>query len=203
MPLKYPSKKVMNEAIALYIAELRKPAAVAFCLDYSGSMSGNGERELKSAMDFILDYNKASEERLQFSKYDKIIVIPFDSKNRTVLTGNGSYTGDLISKINQSIPGGGTNIYRCTVEALKQLEKTGKDYVKSVILMSDGHSNMGRIEDVASYYSRMTEKIPVYSIMFGQSSEDELEGLANLTNAKVFDGRTSLIRAFKEVRSYN
>ena len=203
MPLKYPSKKVMNEAIALYIAELRKPAAVAFCLDYSGSMSGNGETELKSAMDFILDYNKASEERLQFSKYDKIIVIPFDSNNRTVLTGNGSYTGNLITKINQSRPGGGTNIYGCTVEALKQLEKTGKDYMKSVILMSDGYSNIGRIEDVASYYSRMTEKIPVYSIMFGQSSEDELENLASLTNAKVFDGRTSLIRAFKEVRSYN
>ena len=203
MPLKYPSKKVMNEAIALYIAELRKPAAVAFCLDYSGSMSGNGETELKSAMDFILDYNKASEERLQFSKYDKIIVIPFDSNNRTVLTGNGSYTENLITKINQSRPGGGTNIYGCTFEALKQLEKTGKDYMKSVILMSDGYSNIGRIEDVASYYSRMTEKIPVYSIMFGQSSEDELEGLANLTNAKVFDGRTSLIRAFKEVRSYN
>ena len=166
-------------------------------------ISGNGEMELKSAMDFILDYNKASEERLQFSKYDKIIVIPFDSNNRTVLTGNGSYTGNLITKINQSRPGGGTNIYGCTVEALKQLEKTGKDYMKSVILMSDGYSNIGRIEDVASYYSRMTEKIPVYSIMFGQSSEDELENLANLTNAKVFDGRTSLIRAFKEVRSYN
>ena len=62
---------------------------------------------------------------------------------------------------------------------------------------------MGSFDDVMSYYSSMTEKIPVYSIMFGQSSEDELGNLANLTNAKVFDGRTSLIRAFKEVRSYN
>lgn len=203
MPLKYPSKKVMNEAIALYIAELRKPAAVAFCLDYSGSMTGSGETELKSAMDFILDYDKASEERLQFSKYDKIVVIPFDSDNRTVLTGNGSYTDSLITRINDSKPSGGTNIYGCTVEAFKQLEKTGKDYTKTVILMSDGYSNMGSFDDVMRYYSSMSEKIPVYSIMFGQSSEDELGNLANLTNAKVFDGRTSLIRAFKEVRSYN
>ena len=203
MPLKYPSKKVMNEAIALYIAELRKPAAVAFCLDYSGSMTGSGETELKSAMDFILDYDKASKERLQFSKYDKIVVIPFDSDNRTVLTGNGSYTDSLITRINDSKPSGGTNIYGCTIEAFKQLEKTGKDYTKTVILMSDGYSNMGSFDDVMSYYSSMTEKIPVYSIMFGQSSEDELGNLANLTNAKVFDGRTSLIRAFKEVRSYN
>lgn len=203
MPLKYPSKKVMNEAIALYIAELRKPAAVAFCLDYSGSMYGRGERELKSAMEFILDADKASEERLQFSKYDKIFVIPFDSDNRTVLSGSGDNTKKLIERINEADPSGGTNIYGCTVEAFKQLEKTGKDYTKTVILMSDGYSNMGSFDDVMSYYSSMTEKIPVYSIMFGQSSEDELGNLANLTNAKVFDGRTSLIRAFKEVRSYN
>lgn len=203
MPLKYPSKKVMNEAIALYIAELRKPAAVAFCLDYSGSMYGRGERELKSAMEFILDADKASEERLQFSKYDKIFVIPFDSDNRTVLSGSGDNTKKLIERINEADPSGGTNIYGCTVEAFKQLEKTGKDYTKTIILMSDGYSNTGRFDDVTNYYLNMTEKIPVYSIMFGDSSEYELGNLANLTNAKVFDGRTSLIRAFKEVRSYN
>lgn len=203
MPLKYPSKKVMNEAIALYIAELRKPAAVAFCLDYSGSMYGRGERELKSAMEFILDADKASEERLQFSKYDKIFVIPFDSDNRTVLSGSGDNTKKLIERINEADPSGETNIYGCTVEAFKQLEKTGKDYTKTIILMSDGYSNTGRFDDVTNYYLNMTEKIPVYSIMFGDSSEYELGNLANLTNAKVFDGRTSLIRAFKEVRSYN
>lgn len=203
MLLKYPSKKVMNEAIALYIAELRKPAAVAFCLDYSGSMYGRGERELKSAMEFILDADKASEERLQFSKYDKIFVIPFDSDNRTVLSGSGDNTKKLIERINEADPSGGTNIYGCTVEAFKQLEKTGKDYTKTIILMSDGYSNTGRFDDVTNYYLNMTEKIPVYSIMFGDSSEYELGNLANLTNAKVFDGRTSLIRAFKEVRSYN
>ena len=120
-----------------------------------------------------------------------------------VLTGNGNYTKNLITKINDSKPSGGTNIYGCTVEAFKQLEKVGKDYTKTVILMSDGYSNMGSFDDVMYYYSGMTEKIPVYSIMFGQSSEEELGNLANLTNAKVFDGRTSLIRAFKEVRSYN
>lgn len=203
MPLKYPSKKVMNEAIALYIAELRKPAAVTFCLDYSGSMTGNGESELRTAMNFILDYDKASEERLQFSKYDYISVIPFDSDNRNVWSTYGDNTKNIIDKINSEIPAGGTNIYGCTLQALKGLEKLSGDYTKTVILMTDGYSNIGRIEDIASYYSNMKEKIPVYSIMFGQSSEQELGNIASLTNAKVFDGRTSLIRAFKEVRSYN
>ena len=39
--------------------------------------------------------------------------------------------------------------------------------------------------------------------MFGSSNDKQLNDIANLTNAKVFDGKTNLIRAFKEVRSYN
>jgi Ca-activated chloride channel family protein len=45
--------------------------------------------------------------------------------------------------------------------------------------------------------------IPIYSIMFGNADESELLDIANLTNAKVFDGRTDLLKAFKEVRGYN
>ena len=38
---------------------------------------------------------------------------------------------------------------------------------------------------------------------FGVQSEDELEDIAELTNAKVFDGKNDLLKAFKEVRGYN
>ena len=203
IPLKYPSKKVMNEAIGLYIAELRKPAAVAFCLDYSGSMSGNGVTQLKDAMEFILDSEKASTERLQFSKNDNIIVIPFDTSNRSTWYSKGNNTSELITKISSARPTGGTNIYGCSVEALKELKKYNDDYTKSVILMTDGLSNTGSYTSLVNYYQILDEKIPIYSIMFGASDETELTNIANLKNAKVFDGRTSLIRAFKEVRSYN
>ena len=40
---KFPSKKVIDSAIDLYIEKLRKPTHVVFCLDYSGSMYGEGE----------------------------------------------------------------------------------------------------------------------------------------------------------------
>lgn len=203
IPLKYPSKKVMNEAIGLYIAELRKPAAVAFCLDYSGSMSGNGEDELKNAMEFILDSEQASTERLQFSRNDNIIVIPFDSKNRSTWYSKGNDTSEIITKIRGARPTGGTNIYGCSITALEELNKLSDEYTKSVILMTDGLSNTGRYDKLVSYYRTLNVRIPVYSIMFGASDETELTNIANLTNAKVFDGRTSLIRAFKEVRSYN
>ena len=45
--------------------------------------------------------------------------------------------------------------------------------------------------------------IPVYSITFGSASEEELKEIAQLTNAKVFNGKTNLLQAFKEVRGYN
>ena len=46
-------------------------------------------------------------------------------------------------------------------------------------------------------------KIPVYSIMFGNADSEQLNRIANLTSGKVFDGRTNLLEAFKIVRGYN
>ena len=46
-------------------------------------------------------------------------------------------------------------------------------------------------------------KIPVYSIMFGNASSRQLTNISDLTSGKVFDGRTNLLEAFKTVRGYN
>ena len=45
--------------------------------------------------------------------------------------------------------------------------------------------------------------IPVFSIMFGDADETQLEELARLTNARVFDGRENLTEAFRSVKGYN
>ena len=201
--LKYPSKDVMDDAIAFYIDALRKPTSIAFCLDFSGSMYGDGEEQLKSAMDFILDYDQAKTEYLQFSEKDKVYVLPFSDAVQTVLhTDNGRETSSLISNIKYLSSGGGTNIYGCAEDALKLLEADSSDYTKTVILMTDGASNYGSYYNLESYYKKHPG-IPIYSIMFGKAKEDELLDIAKLTNAKVFDGRYNLIGAFKEVRSYN
>ena len=39
--------------------------------------------------------------------------------------------------------------------------------------------------------------------MFGSSSEEQLTEIAELTNAKIFDGVSNLKEAFKEVRGFN
>ena len=201
--IKYPSKDVMNDAIIFYIDALRKPSAVAFCLDFSGSMGGDGERQLKEAMDYILDFTKAKEEFIQFSKHDRVYVLPFSNEVKEVWkTYNGRDTSALISNINKLYPAGGTNIYGCAEQALGLLSENGNDYTKTVILMTDGESNGGSYYSLENVY-RVYPGIPIYSIMFGSAKETQLQEIATLTNAKVFDGRTNLIRAFKEVRSYN
>ena len=99
---------------------------------------------------------------------------------------------------------GGTNIYDPTIEALKTLKNdSDSDYTKTVILMTDGYSNSGSFYDVKDYYNKNNETVPIYSITFGMSDDYQLRDLAKLSNAKIFDGKSGLLRAFAEVRSYN
>lgn len=203
--MKYPSKKVITKAINLYIETLRKPTHVVFCLDISGSMYGNGLSELQDAMDYILDYNKAKEDNLQFSDKDKISIVTFNGRvDKIFPTKYGSDTLEIINDINRLEANGGTNIYAPSIEALKILDKeTKEDYTKTVILMTDGESNTGYYGELERYYKSIKSDVPIYSITFGDSSERQLNEIAKLTNAKIFDGKNGLKRAFKEVRSYN
>ena len=204
--MKYPSKSVITKAINLYIDVLRKPTHVVFCLDVSGSMQGSGLADLKNAMYYILDYESASQDNLQFSATDKITIIPFNGDVVEVSkTYNGNNTSDAILKINDLVANGSTNIYDPSIEALKVLHETdSSEYTKTVILMTDGQSNRGSFQNLKNYYEQYnSEKIPIYSITFGNARVSELEDLAKLSNGRVFNGENGLKEAFAEVRSYN
>ncbi|MDO4962483.1 MAG: vWA domain-containing protein [bacterium] len=201
---KYPSKSVMTKAINLYIEELRKPTHVVFCLDYSGSMYGDGVSELLNAMNYILDYEKSSLDKLQFSKYDKISVITFGSQIKNIFsTDNGKNTEILRSRINSENVDGQTDLYDAIIEGFNILSRESDEYTKTIIAMTDGQINAGSYDSLTYKYTRLKEKIPVYSITFGQADESQLQNIANLTNSKIFDGKTNLLGAFKEVRGYN
>ena len=203
--MKYPSKKVMTDAINLYIEKLRKPTHVVFCLDVSGSMYYSGLDQLKEAMNFILDYEKASKERLQFSKDDKISVVTFNDRVDQIFeTKKGDDLESTIAKIDSLYAEGGTNIYDSSIESLKILkDDDSNEYTKTVILMTDGYSNTGSYETLRNYYKSRKLDIPIYSITFGESDESQLKEIAKLTNAKVFNGKSGLKDAFALVRSYN
>ena len=201
---KFPSKTVITKALDIYIEELRKPSHTVFCLDYSGSMYGDRIESLYQAMEDILDYDKAKINKLQFSKYDRITVIPFNQRNiEEIKTYNGKETAEMINRITNRSTGGSTALYGCTIRGLEILEHESDDYTKTIIAMTDGQINEGSFNDLQTKYNNTDRTIPIYSITFGEASETQLKQIAELTNAKVFDGRSDLIRAFKEVRGYN
>lgn len=203
-PIKYPNTNVIKLALNLYQTELRKPTHVVFCLDYSGSMLPDGYRELINAMNYILT-DEAASDFIQFSEKDKIHVIPFGSQILAEWnTNHGNETSTLLKNIRNLNPTGTTALYPAAERALEILKDEDSDkYNLSIILMTDGLANVGSYLDLATTYKKLNKQIPIYSIMFGSASENQLRNIAELTNAKVFNGKTDLIKAFKEVRGYN
>ena len=204
-PVKYPSTSVIEKALNIYQMELRKPVHVVFCLDYSGSMSGEGFEELQNAMDLILQKENAAKYYIQFSKDDKIDIIPFASNVLTKWTTiDGSNTEQLLYNIKKTSPSGSTALYPAAEAALKALKDEDTDkYNVSVVLMTDGEGNVGSFKSLQNAYEKINKDIPIYSIMFGSASSSQLEKMASLTNGKVFDGKKDLVTAFKKVRGYN
>ena len=201
---KFPSKNVITSAINLYIEKFRKPTHVVFCLDYSGSMYGDGEEELKKAMNYILNYDDASKDKLQFTKNDKITVIPFNNKVQGVWTTDvGTDTENILKNINNTASNGSTALYDAIISGLTVLDKEEDNYTKTIIAMTDGAVNVGSYSSLEKKYKKINKDIPIYSITFGDAREYQLEEIASLSNAKVFDGKKDLLKAFKEVRGYN
>ncbi len=201
-PIKYPSMAVIKEALTLYQIELRKPVHVVFCLDYSGSMYGSGIKELRNAMKYILT---EADILISFSERDKIDVIPFGSDILAQWSTSSNLTKeDVLQKIENLQPNGSTALYPAAIKALDILSKENTNkYVTSVILMTDGMANVGTYMSLQNKYRDINREIPIYSITFGNADEYELKQISNLTNGKVFDGKTSLVEAFKKVRGYN
>lgn len=52
--IRMPEPEVIRQALTLYQAALRKPSLTALCLDFSGSMQGDGEDQLQKAIRFLL-----------------------------------------------------------------------------------------------------------------------------------------------------
>ena len=75
-------------------------------------------------------------------------------------------------------------------------------YTPAIILLTDGQSS-GSLSDFEAAYAGLGTEVPVFSIMFGDADETQLEELARYTNARVFDGRENLTEAFRSVKGYN
>lgn len=205
-PIQMPEADVLMDALNIYQTEFKKPSLNIYCLDFSGSMTGEGEDQLKEAMSQILIQENAEKNLLQASEGEVNIAVLFDDEIVDVLQASDDSDAaleELYNEIAAAQPGGGTDIYTAAAEAYSLA--SGYDlsqYTPAVILMTDGQSvyNESVFEDALEAYDN---DIPVFSITFGDADPSQLEDLAALTDARVFDGTKDLTEAFRSVKGYN
>ena len=208
-PIPVPSAEVLLEALNLYQTEFRKPSLTVYCLDFSGSMKGKGNEQLVEAMGQILIQENAAKNLLLAGEDEVNIIIPFsDTAFDTWIAPDASADSleGLYREIEEEISVGGTDIYqaaRVGLELIAANYDLGR-YTPAIILMTDGMSNGSEnFEDFREAYEAVGADVPVFSILFGDAKKSELEALAELTNARVFDGRKDLVGAFRSVKGYN
>ncbi len=208
----FPSKEIINEALNNYITMFRTEALTVFVLDYSGSMYGEGYKQLTDAMSFILNPQKSSKEFLQFSPKDTIYIVYFTNNkiNKEISVYNGENSGDIIEDLYNINPNGRTPLYESLQEAYN-LARVFDNSVdsnncpKSIILMTDGETTGKNFKSFKSWYETQTDvsTIPVFTIAFGDANTEELTEVAELTGGLAFDGRDNLLEAFRAIRGYN
>ena len=207
-PITMPSEDTLMKALNLYQTAFRKPSLNIYCLDFSGSMNGQGNRQLVEAMSQILLPENAEKNLLQAAENEVNIVVVFDGSVRTVYTADGAdgtALTELYEKIAAEKPGGGTDMYSAAAKGISEALQNYNvaDYCPAVILMTDGESDTDERDSFVSEYRSCGYDIPVFSIMFGNADDSQLNEIAELTNARVFDGRSDLIGAFRSVKGYN
>ncbi|MGL4819218.1 MAG: substrate-binding domain-containing protein, partial [Bacilli bacterium] len=186
-----PHADVLREAIDLYQTSFKKASYTFFVLDYSGSMAENGgESQLKEAMRLLLNQTEAKKWFLQASERDVLEVLAFNSVtiDRWRAKGKSEFL-QVQNEIEQLQAGGGTNMY---VPLAKIFEEVGQisaeDYYVSVVVLTDGQSEMAGKDKILQSLQSGNVKVPVYSITFGDADESQLDELAQLSNSTVFDG---------------
>lgn len=205
-PITLPSGEVIREALNLFQTAFRKPSLTVYVLDFSGSMEGAGETQVKAAMRTLLDPDIASQYLLQPSPRDISTVIFFNSRPSQPLRVIGNDPQELrrlLQRIDTKSPGGGTDMYAATAAAYKALapyEARMTDYHPAVIVMSDGKSK-GTLHLVRQ--ESLSQDIPVYTILFGDADSQQMQELAEVTSGRMFDGRKDVINAFRKAKGYN
>ena len=204
--IQMPEADILMEALNLYQTSFRKPSLNLYCLDFSGSMEGSGQEQLKEAMAQILIQENAAENLLQASAGEVNTAILFDNGIKVILRAEDD-SDEALQKLYDQIaevsPSGGTDIYEAAARAYELAD--GYDlsqYTPAVILMTDGKSEFhkARFERAREQYGF---DIPVFSITFGSADPSQLEELAEETGGRVFDGTENLTEAFRSVKGYN
>lgn len=220
--LPFPGQASLISALLdSFLADVRIPGSSRYLLDLSGSMEGARIDGLKKSMWMLASAagGTGAEHYARFQNREEVGIITFSTQpSATVLFPMGS-TQEQNAKTRQAIAqfvnplsaGGRTAIYSSVQQALIELagersRKAEKRYY-TVVLMTDGESNeglsRGEFESWYQSHSDGVRGIPVFAILFGEGSPNDLRALTDLTGGRLFDSRSSPLAAvFKEIRGY-
>ena len=203
-----------------FLSDVRIPGSSRYVLDLSGSMRGERIAGLKQSMLMLASGGTIGSERYaRFQNREEVGVITFSSMPApTVLFPMGS-TPEQNAKARTAITrfieplsaGGNTAIYssiqRALVELGEERSRGAEKRYYTVVLMTDGENNRGLTQaEFEEWYKDQGDSvrgIPVFPILFGEGSPDELRAIADLTGGRLFDSRSNTLAAvFKEIRGY-
>ncbi|MER6077943.1 VWA domain-containing protein [Streptomyces sp. NPDC001833] len=194
------TKSVADGLISAYENDLRRPSRTVYVLDTSGSMEGDRLSRLKAALTGLTG---------DFRNREEVTLMPFGSDVKSVSTHVVDDKADLaaIRKDTDALHAdGNTAIYTSLEKAYAQLNPSQETFT-SIVLMTDGENTTGvKAGDFDDFYNKLSadrQQIPVFPILFGDSSPAELQHIAALTGGRLFDARQgSLDGAFEEIRGY-
>ncbi|MEU6234207.1 VWA domain-containing protein [Kitasatospora sp. NPDC047058] len=209
------TRAVADGLLASYQNELRRPSRTVYVLDTSGSMSGGRLSALKTALGRLTGAEDTRGVR-RFRNREEVTLMSFASKvkstkTHTVPAVEAKPELDAINWDVQTLSAdGGTAVYSSLEEAYRVIERqqsaAGDDRFTSIVLMTDGESNEGATDkDFRGFYNGLSSSqkaVPVFPILFGDAAKGQLQGIADLTGGKLFDGTGSLDGAFEEIRGY-
>lgn len=217
--LPFPNNaQVIDSLLFAYLDEQRVPAHAFFVLDVSGSMEGQRLADLKAALVNLTGVDQSLTG--QFSRFrsrERITMIPFSSgvvdRREFVIDATDSQSQDMTvvrDYVEALSANGGTAIFSSLEDAYAQvaqaLQQDPERYY-SIVLMSDGENTEGdSLDGFLNYYRALpaqTKAVRTFTILFGDSSIDEMEAIAEETGGRVFDANAaSLSSIFKQIRGY-
>lgn len=155
----------------------RMPVDVAIVMDSSGSMSGWHK----------MDYARMAARELVGSLRpgDRFSLVTFSDRARVLLPSQEiGDTSDILATIDRIQEGGGTNMHGGITTGLEQLRSGDQGFVRRLLLLSDGHANVG-ISDAGSLASlaRQASVADVSTSTIGLGLDFNEDLLANMADA--------------------
>jgi Ca-activated chloride channel family protein len=209
---------VIDALLFSYLDEQRLPSHTFYVLDVSGSMEGEGLRDLKAALTNLTGLDPSlTGQFARFRSREQVTMLPFSSEVEDVRSfavdataAAGQDMERIRGYVDQLQADGNTAIYSALADAYslaQQAQVQDPDRAYSIVLMSDGQNNSGiSPQDFRSAFQDLppqTQQVKTFTVLFGDADRKEMEQIAELTGGRMFDATSeSLSRIFKEIRGY-